>query len=558
VADRGILFGGVVGGGRTNDETWEYRNGTWNELDPPNSPEGRKYASAAFDRVRGRLVLYGGFKTTVTIDPDTEREVLTDSLFRDTWEFDGTTWTKTGDDGPDVISSVMVYDGTRDEVLLIGMKTDSNTVMYRYTYPGWEQMTPAKLPACVSGAAAVWQRTFGNVLLYGGACNNGFVPGLTVEWDGTNWAAVDGSLSAGRLYGHAMVWDDARGEALLFGGSDADLGLETNGTYRYRGRWISAWTNYVPGPRSLFGFTTDPDNGIWLYGGVRGSSDLWKYAYGRWTEVFAQDAPASCSYAVTSYDSDRKVTVVVCADASTYEFDGTKWKAITRQGDWPSTSIQASMVYDAAQKKTILFGGYNGNYIKDTWTWDGAKWTQVKGKEPHYRGLAAMFYDPISKKVVLYGGIGRETRDGTLLRFGDTWTFNGKDWVEATGASSPSPRYGAAVAYNPADNRVHMFGGVNEKVEFVAEHFVWDGAKWSKVEGGRVPPARQNARLGWDPTLQQFVLYGGFGGYYFSDLWILEGSSWRPEQEEAGRRRSVTLAPGVATGSWLHRAASRR
>ncbi|HEY0787645.1 MAG TPA: kelch repeat-containing protein, partial [Thermoanaerobaculia bacterium] len=200
----------------------------------------------------------------------------------------------------------------------------------------------------------------------------------------------------------------------------------------------------------------------------------------------------------------------------------------------------------------------NGNYIKETWAWDGAKWTELEGKDPHYRGLASMFYDPISKKVVLYGGIGRESRDGTLLRFGDTWTLNGKDWVEATSANSPPARYGAAVAYNPADNKVHLFGGVNDKIEFVAEHFVWDGAKWSKVEGGRVPPARQNARLAWDPTLQQFVLFGGFGGYYFSDLWILEGSSWRPEQEEAGRRRTVTQQLGGTTGTWLNRAVTRR
>lgn len=555
VGDRAILFGGVVGSGRTTDETWEYKDGAWNELDPPNRPEARKYAAAAFDRVRGRMVLFGGFKTTVTVDPESQREIFTDALLRDTWEFDGTTWTKT-EDGPDVTAAVMVYDGTRHETLLLGMKADSSTVMYRYTWPGWEAMTPANLPVCLSRASAVWQDVFGNVVLYGGACNTGLVPGITWEWDGTNWTAVEGALSPGRVYGHAMAWDAARGEVLLFGGTDADLGYETSSTYRYRGRWISAWSNYTPSARSLFGFATDPDNGVWLFGGVRGSSDLWKYAYGQWNEVFAQDAPASCAYPVTAWDSDRKVMVVVCSDSSTYEFDGTKWKSITKQDKWPSTSIQASMVYDPTQKKTVLYGGYNGNYIKDTWTWDGSKWTKADGKDPHYRGLASMFYDPISKKIVLYGGIGREDREGTLLRFGDTWTFNGKDWTEATTAGSPSPRYGAAVAFNPGDNRVHMFGGSNEKVEFVAEHFVWDGAKWTKVEGARVPPARQNARLAWDPTLQQFVLFGGYAGYYLSDLWVLEGTSWRPAEEQPGRRRPVRLPqPGSSTGNWLDRAA---
>jgi hypothetical protein len=536
-ADRAILFGGLTANGVHLDDTWEFRGSTWTRIETPAQPSPRKYPAAAFDRVRNKIVLYGGSSAT--------------AVLRDTWEFNGTTWTKTGDDGPDVTAAVLVYDGTRDETLLLGMKSDSTTVMYRYTHPGWEQMTPATLPICLSRAVAVWQEHAGNVLLYGGACGTGLVPAVSWEWDGTTWKAVEGSLSAGRVYGHAMAYDSARGETVLVSGTDFDLGYEVNFTYRYRNsKWQSAWTFYNPGPRSLFGFTSDPERGaVWLYGGVRGVSDLWKYAYGQWNLFPAKNAPSSCTYPLTAWDSDRKVMVLLCSDASIYEFDGNEWKTFTTPDKRPATSIQASMVYDATLKKTVVYGGYNGNYVDETWTWDGSKWAEIEGKDPHFRGLAMMFYDPISKKTVLYGGVGRTQRDGTLVRFADTWTFNGKDWVEATSVNSPPSRYGAAIAFNPADNKVHMFGGTNEKVEFIAEHWVWDGAKWSKVDGGTLPPARMNARMAWDPTLQQFVLFGGYAGYYLSDLWVLEGTTWRPVQEQSGRQRIVALPGGGSAGS---------
>jgi hypothetical protein len=35
------------------------------------------------------------------------------------------------------------------------------------------------------------------------------------------------------------------------------------------------------------------------------------------------------------------------------------------------------MIYDAADHDVVLFGGYNGQYLGDTWTWDGSTWTQL-------------------------------------------------------------------------------------------------------------------------------------------------------------------------------------
>ena len=35
----------------------------------------------------------------------------------------------------------------------------------------------------------------------------------------------------------------------------------------------------------------------------------------------------------------------------------------------------ASMAYDPATGQLVLFGGYDGGFLDDTWTWNGTTWT---------------------------------------------------------------------------------------------------------------------------------------------------------------------------------------
>jgi hypothetical protein len=87
-------------------------------------------------------------------------------------------------------------------------------------------------------------------------------------------------------------------------------------------------------------------------------------------------------------------------------------------GDWrlqnpakqhPSPrSVWASMAPDLANGTVVLFGGpvdaVNGAYNGDTWTWDGARWTERHpAHHPSARGAAAMAYDPATRGVVLFG-----------------------------------------------------------------------------------------------------------------------------------------------------------
>jgi hypothetical protein len=61
------------------NKTWVLRNGNWQEIQPVNSPSKRGGPAMAYDPIRKRIVLYGGF--------DASRDNL-----GDTWEWDGSSW----------------------------------------------------------------------------------------------------------------------------------------------------------------------------------------------------------------------------------------------------------------------------------------------------------------------------------------------------------------------------------------------------------------------------------------------------------------------------------
>lgn len=43
------------------------------------------------------------------------------------------------------------------------------------------------------------------------------------------------------------------------------------------------------------------------------------------------------------------------------------------------------MAYDESNKMVVLFGGWAGSYLGDTWGWDGKKWTMVATTGPPAR-----------------------------------------------------------------------------------------------------------------------------------------------------------------------------
>src|SRR5205823_3848227 len=81
------------------------------------------------------------------------------------------------------------------------------------------------------------------------------------------------------------------------------------------------------------------------------------------------------------------------------------WVELSPANSPPARSYLA-MTYDAASRKVIVFGGFDGTtYLNDTWTFDGISWTQVAvSPSPPVRANAQMAYDSVTHKVVLFSG----------------------------------------------------------------------------------------------------------------------------------------------------------
>jgi hypothetical protein len=560
---RVLVFGGraeaaeVRGKFTLLNDTWAWQNGEWQPLDAGNAPPVRQFADMAYDRVRDRVVLFGGYKYTAdgkTIEP-----------LYDTWEFDGAAWSEvqTTANGPKVDKPLLAYDIDRKETILLGIDSTFKTLMYRWNAEGktWQSVTADPLPPCVHESTLSYQTHNQTLLLTGGLCS-GQTPlaDEAWEWNGSAWTKLDATLSRfamTRTNGSAAAYDTRQGRFVRFGGTSNFGTLNESTTYTLRDlHWRFMPSPSRPSPRSLSVFRRDPARGtMWLFGGLSEFSngpasisynpDLWRYdgAQG-WSRVADFADPGECPSAISAFDTDRQVLVVVCGGQEVWEWNGENWKTVAAKPA-PDFRRFAALVYDQNIKKTVMFGGYdNINYRDETWTWDGTAWTRLKpNKKPSHRGQMAMWYDTRAKKTILYSGAGRPNIDEHITRYSDMWSFDGTTWTEMTKTAAPGIRFGAQTAIDPRDGKVFVFGGLRATIDeddvvtqfYGNDTWVWDGASssWTELHPGRAPGARQNGAFDFDDASGKFVLYGGFAGQlYLSDRWLFDGTTWTPVEEK--------------------------
>jgi hypothetical protein len=269
--------------------------------------------------------------------------------------------------------------------------------------------------------------------------------------------------------------------------------------------------------------------------GAGGASEL---VAGGWSPPTGDPLPAGRrAEASIAYDSDRGRAVLFGGtDANngllgdTWEWDGATgaWTQITPPGLAPRARRGHALVYDAARKKTVLYGGYAGNTdqdaMRDTWTWDGATWTRVGTQaqpHPEPRYGHHMAYDAARGVVVLYGQyggwyVGPIGQPNSAS--GNTWEWDGAAWTPAPnggGTFSSDDPTSLPMAYDARRGRVvrvDMQGGRYRKEFTVLE---WTGGGWSKISpdpGPSVDIASATSYVGaYDPTRGRFLL--GSSGY---------------------------------------------
>lgn len=213
-----------------------------------------------------------------------------------------------------------------------------------------------------------------------------------------------------------------------------------------------------------------------------------------WVPVSPRSKPSARVAPVAAYDpATQQFVLFGGADSQNQPTGGTwLWAGLTwlaaKPANSPSPRFSASMASDAASGQLVLFGGgaQNAVYFNVTWTWNDSNWVQLHpATSPPFGFASAMAYDPATRQIVLFGG-----QRGTTYS-NSTWVWTGSNWQQMTPTTVPGAREGASMAWDPATSQLVMFGGrqTGSAADF-GDTWVWNGTNWLQQHPATSPPAR--------------------------------------------------------------------
>lgn len=262
------------------------------------------------------------------------------------------------------------------------------------------------------------------------------------------------------------------------------------------------------------------------------------------------------------FDSKRHRLVVLSA-SGTSELGASGWSPPSGDPLPPGGRSEATIAYDSDRGRAVLFGGGgNGSLLGDTWEWDGATdtWTKLTpaGLTPRARSGHALVYDAARKKTVLFGGVA-EAADFMQ----DTWTWDGSGWTRVGTPSQPHPeaRTGHHMAFDAARGRVVLYGqyggwqygsphggAVGQPSTAKGNTWEWDGATWylaPQGQGGFTSDDPTSLPMAFDPGSGRVVRVDVTGERYLKKLIVREwtGKAWSTISSSDGP--SVNIASAV-------------
>lgn len=254
-----------------------------------------------------------------------------------------------------------------------------------------------------------------------------------------------------------------------------------------------------------------------------------------WTQASPAQSPPPRALHAAAFDSDRAELVVFGGFSGPTLGDTWIWNGLTWQQQFPAVSPPLrdlhAIAYDATRRDIVLFGGYQfGTSLGDTWVWQSGSWSQrVPTTAPPARFSHALAFDSTRHELVLFGGSSAVTP--TDPSYDDTWVWDGSTWAQRSPAQRPRPRNGHSLAFDAARQQVVLFGGCDPTCgpgTFITDTWVWDGANWQQKLPTTVPPARTGQQMVYDASQQVIVMFGGRSpsGTALNDTWIWNGSDW--------------------------------
>jgi len=247
---------------------------------------------------------------------------------------------------------------------------------------------------------------------------------------------------------------------------------------------------------------------------------------------------------------------------------GLIWTTTSIGGSRPAPRNGHSAVYDPGSNRMIIFGGglgYASPCSNDVWALSNANdtsgapaWTRLNpsGTPPPPRLRHAAVYDTTTNTMIIYGG-----NDCFSARYGDVWILthaNGLDgtptWTQLSPiGSAPPGRQSASAVYDPASNRMIIYGGEEGLPSLDGNVWVLTNANgtggtpgWIELSiSGTIPPARELQSAVYDSVNNIMTVFGGLNesGQSLNDLWTLSGANGIGVSEWTALNPALTLGP---------------
>lgn len=288
---------------------------SWLLLTPAPYPTvlARRDGGCAFDPIQGKVLIYGGLQSSPTL------------TMNDTWAFDGTNWTQLAPatTPPARWGHRMVYDSRRARIVTFGGRSPTTTAVANDTWEwdgsNWMQVFPTASPNARAFYSMAYDERRGKTIVYGtqsGATVGTLGGNQTWEYDGTTWAQAITAYVPPGLEAPGMVYDKGRGVTVMFGGwNGTSPGTDYRNTWEFDGvNWVDRGV-FATAPATGYrtGMVYDDARGrVVLYGGYSGGAiqqKVWEYDGNTWTNVLAGVGPGRITEGYMAYSPTLQMSM---------------------------------------------------------------------------------------------------------------------------------------------------------------------------------------------------------------------------------------------------------
>jgi len=410
----------------------------------------------------------------------------------------------------------------------------------------------------------------------------------------------NGSRPSGR-YGHVATYDSLSNRMTLFGGGTGAPAPCLNDVWildKANGQggtptWMQvSASGTAPGARFRHTGVYDPNsNSMIVFGGsncARGYfNDVWvlsnangKLGTPTWTKIVPFGAaPAARQSASAVYDSANNILIIYGGDAGGANFGdvwilsnangsgGTPvWTQLSPAGTPPTTRSGQSALYDAANNRMTVFGGFHSFHtLNDTFVLTFANgiggtptWTRIAstGTAPGI-GFHSAVYDSSKNAMYVFAGSSSNAKlagDDHAFILSNSNGIGTSAWTRG----GPPSRYSQSMIYDSATNSVFVLDGQHALTNTNFDDY-WQAASvtsssnlnWSPVNvGGTHPKARWGQSANYDSVNKRVMLFGGSTGFptpCMNDYWVMTNASNTGKKPTWGAITPTGAAPGVRT-----------